>query len=120
MIRFISAKKGEPEWMLEWRLDAYKRWLTMKEPELGARLVRQDRLQRHLLLRGARRTIPAPKSLDEVDPEILKTYEKLGIPLREQEMLAGVEPERRVAVDAVFDSRLGRHDLQGGARPRPA
>ncbi|WP_262028926.1 Fe-S cluster assembly protein SufB [Microvirga sp. Mcv34] len=103
VIRFISAKKGEPEWMLQWRLDAYKRWLTMKEPDWAR--VSYDKIDYNdIYYYAAPKKNPAPKSLDEVDPEILKTYEKLGIPLREQEILAGVEPERRVAVDAVFDS----------------
>ncbi|HZH09791.1 MAG TPA: Fe-S cluster assembly protein SufB [Microvirga sp.] len=103
VIRFISAKKGEPEWMLQWRLDAYKRWLTMKEPNWAR--VSYDKIDyNEIYYYAAPKKNPAPKSLDEVDPEILKTYEKLGIPLREQEILAGVEPERRVAVDAVFDS----------------
>jgi len=103
VIRFISAKKGEPEWMLQWRLDAYKRWLTMKEPNWAR--VSYDKIDYNdIYYYAAPKKNPAPKSLDEVDPEILKTYEKLGIPLREQEILAGVEPERRVAVDAVFDS----------------
>ncbi|MDF2974120.1 MAG: Fe-S cluster assembly protein SufB, partial [Microvirga sp.] len=103
VIRFISAKKGEPEWMLQWRLDAYKRWLTMKEPNWAR--VSYDKIDYNdIYYYAAPKKNPAPKSLDEVDPEILKTYEKLGIPLREQEILAGVEPQRRVAVDAVFDS----------------
>jgi Fe-S cluster assembly protein SufB len=103
VIRFISAKKGEPEWMLAWRLDAYKRWLTMKEPNWAR--VSYDKIDYNdIYYYAAPKKNPAPKSLDEVDPEILRTYEKLGIPLREQEILAGVEPERRVAVDAVFDS----------------
>jgi Fe-S cluster assembly protein SufB len=103
VIRFISAKKGEPEWMLQWRLDAYKRWLTMKEPAWAR--VSYDKIDYNdIYYYAAPKKNPAPKSLDEVDPEILKTYEKLGIPLREQEILAGVEPQRRVAVDAVFDS----------------
>jgi Fe-S cluster assembly protein SufB len=103
VIRFISAKKGEPEWMLQWRLDAYKRWLTMKEPAWAR--VSYDKVDYNdIYYYAAPKKNQAPKSLDEVDPEILKTYEKLGIPLREQEILAGVEPERRVAVDAVFDS----------------
>ncbi|WP_243368928.1 Fe-S cluster assembly protein SufB [Microvirga solisilvae] len=103
VIRFISAKKGEPEWMLQWRLDAYKRWLTMTEPSWAR--VSYDKIDYNdIYYYAAPKKNPAPKSLDEVDPEILKTYEKLGIPLREQEILAGVEPERRVAVDAVFDS----------------
>ncbi|WP_134495664.1 Fe-S cluster assembly protein SufB [Microvirga pakistanensis] len=103
VIRFISAKKGEPEWMLQWRLDAYKRWLTMKEPNWAR--VSYDKIDYNdIYYYAAPKKNPAPKSLDEVDPEILKTYEKLGIPLREQEILAGVEPSSRVAVDAVFDS----------------
>ncbi|MBM1173083.1 Fe-S cluster assembly protein SufB [Microvirga arabica] len=103
VIRFISAKKGEPEWMLQWRLDAYKRWLTMKEPAWAR--VSYDKIDYNdIYYYAAPKKNPAPKSLDEVDPEILRTYEKLGIPLREQEILAGVEPQRRVAVDAVFDS----------------
>ena len=103
VIRFISGKKGEPEWMLQWRLDAYKRWLTMKEPNWAR--VSYDKIDYNdIYYYAAPKKNPAPKSLDEVDPEILKTYEKLGIPLREQEILAGVEPQSRVAVDAVFDS----------------
>ncbi|MBM6579895.1 Fe-S cluster assembly protein SufB [Microvirga sp. BT689] len=103
VIRFISAKKGEPEWMLQWRLDAYKRWLTMKEPNWAR--VSYDKIDYNdIYYYAAPKKNQAPKSLDEVDPEILRTYEKLGIPLREQEILAGVEPQRRVAVDAVFDS----------------
>jgi Fe-S cluster assembly protein SufB len=103
VIRFISGKKGEPEWMLQWRLDAYKRWLTMKEPDWAR--VSYDKIDYNdIYYYAAPKKNPAPKSLDEVDPEILKTYEKLGIPLREQEILAGVDPARRVAVGAVFDS----------------
>ncbi len=103
VIRFISAKKGEPEWMLQWRLDAYKRWLTMREPNWAR--VSYDKVDYNdIYYYAAPKKNPAPKSLDEVDPEILRTYEKLGIPLREQEILAGVEPSSRVAVDAVFDS----------------
>src|SRR5918911_5469453 len=101
VIRFISAKKGEPEWMLEWRLDAYRRWLTMREPNWAR--VSYERIDYDdIYYYAAPKKNPAPKSLDEVDPEILRTYEKLGIPLREQEILAGVEPT--IAVDAVFDS----------------
>jgi Fe-S cluster assembly protein SufB len=103
IIRFISAKKDEPSWMLDWRLDAYKRWLTMKEPNWAR--VSYDKIDyNEIYYYAAPKLNAAPKSLDEVDPEILKTYEKLGIPLREQEILAGVEPANRVAVDAVFDS----------------
>jgi Fe-S cluster assembly protein SufB len=105
-VRFISAKKNEPAWMLEWRLEAYRRWLTMTEPK-WARVHYPKIDYQELYYYSA----PKPKktigSLDEVDPEILKTYEKLGIPLREVEVLEGVvrpEGERRIAVDAVFDS----------------
>ena len=103
-VRFISAKKSEPEWMLNWRLDAYRRWLTMKEPTWARVDYPKINYQDYYYYAAPKKKL---NSLDEVDPEILKTYEKLGIPLREQEMLAGVarpEGERRVAVDAVFDS----------------
>lgn len=104
-IRFISAKKDEPAWMLEWRLDAYRRWLTMTEPH-WARADYDAIDYQDLYYYSAPKKNGGPKSLDEVDPEILRTYEKLGIPLREREILAGVQrPEgSRVAVDAVFDS----------------
>ncbi|MBC2859718.1 Fe-S cluster assembly protein SufB [Stappia sp. 28M-7] len=103
IIRFISAKKDEPEWMLEWRLEAYRRWLTMTEPT-WARVEYPKIDFNDIYYYSAPKSAPGPKSLDEVDPELLATYEKLGIPLREQEILAGVEPKNRVAVDAVFDS----------------
>jgi Fe-S cluster assembly protein SufB len=106
IVRFISNKKNEPAWMLEWRLEAYRRWLTMTEPTWAR--VNYPKIDYQELYYYA---APKPKktlsSVDEIDPEILKTYEKLGIPLREVEMLEGVvrpEGERRVAVDAVFDS----------------
>jgi Fe-S cluster assembly protein SufB len=115
-VRFISAKKGEPAWMLEWRLEAYRHWLTMREPRWARVDYPAIDYQDIYYYAAPKRTV-APKSLDEIDPEILKTYEKLGIPLREQELLAGVVREvadgegggeggsaRRVAVDAVFDS----------------
>ncbi|PPD24206.1 MAG: Fe-S cluster assembly protein SufB [Methylocystis sp.] len=102
IVRFISAKKGEPQWLTDWRLDAYRRWLTMPEPRWAR--VHYPRIDfQDLYYYSAPKSTPGPKSLDEVDPELLRTYEKLGIPLREQEILAGVET-RRVAVDAVFDS----------------
>jgi Fe-S cluster assembly protein SufB len=101
IVRFISAKKGEPEWLLTWRLEAYRRWLTMDTPH-WARVEYPEIDYQDLYYFSAPKSTPAPKSLDEVDPELLKVYAKLGIPLIEQEMLAGVE--RRVAVDAVFDS----------------
>ncbi|GGA81675.1 Fe-S cluster assembly protein SufB [Brucella endophytica] len=121
IIRFISAKKSEPEWMLEWRLEAFRRWLTMEEPN-WARVEYPKIDFQDLYYYAAPKNQTGPKSLDEVDPELLRTYEKLGIPLKEQEILAGVrkmgepspsgeeEPSDnvyssgRVAVDAVFDS----------------
>ncbi len=123
IVRFISEKKGEPAWMLEWRLDAYRRWRALKEPtwaKLDYPKIDFDSLYYYAAPKGT----TGPKSLDEVDPEILATYAKLGIPLKEQEILAGVrkagEPSPsdnaeggangyasmagKVAVDAVFDS----------------
>ena len=102
VIRQISAKKNEPEWMLEWRLDAYRRWLTMEEPA-WARVDYPKIDFNAISYYSAPKGVSGPKSLDEVDPELLKTYEKLGIPLREQEILAGVTSSK-IAVDAVFDS----------------
>ena len=87
IVRFISAKKNEPEWMLEWRLDAYRRWLTMKEPE-WAKLHYPKIDFQNLYYYAAPKSQAAPKSLEEVDPELLRTYEKLGIPLKEQEVLS--------------------------------
>lgn len=101
-VRFISAKKNEPAWMLEWRLEAFRRWKTMQEPT-WARVHYPKIDYQDLYYYSAPKKQAGPASLDEVDPEILKTYEKLGIPLREQEMLAGVK-KSNVAVDAVFDS----------------
>jgi Fe-S cluster assembly protein SufB len=105
-IRFISAKKDEPQWMLEWRLDAFRRWLTMREPQWAR--VEYGPIDYQDIYYYAAPKKTALASLDEVDPEILRTYEKLGIPLREQEILAGVQradgSSSRVAVDAVFDS----------------
>jgi Fe-S cluster assembly protein SufB len=107
VIRFISAKKGEPDWLLDWRLEAYRRWLTMTEPTWAN--VRYPRIDfQELYYYSAPKSTEGPKSLDEVDPELLRTYERLGIPLSEQKLLAGVDGARReggrVAVDAVFDS----------------
>ena len=125
IIRFISEKKGEPEWMLQWRLDAYERWQTMSEPTWAR--VHYPKIDfQDIYYYAAPKNMDGPKSLDEVDPELLKTYEKLGIPLKEQEILAGVrkpgeastleEADRtegadgyqqaagKVAIDAVFDS----------------
>lgn len=97
IIRFISAKKNEPEWLLDFRLKAYRRWLTMKEPT-WAKVSYPPIDYQDIYYYAAPKTSEGPKSLDEVDPELLKTYDKLGVPLREREILAGV------AVDAVFDS----------------
>src|SRR5438445_6221432 len=97
VIRTISAKKNEPEFMLEWRLKAYRRWLTMKEPHWGN--VRYPPIDYNsLVYYSAPKSVKPLQSLDEVDPELLRTYQKLGISLNEQKMLAGV------AVDAIFDS----------------
>ncbi len=104
IVRFISARKDEPEWLTQWRLDAYRRWLTMDEPD-WSRVHYPPINYQDLYYYSAPKSTPGPKSLDEVDPELLRTYEKLGIPLREREILAGVEGAgTRVAVDAVFDS----------------
>ncbi|AOO82305.1 Fe-S cluster assembly protein SufB [Bosea vaviloviae] len=102
-VRYISARKNEPEWMLEWRLDAFRRWKTMTEPA-WSRVQYPPIDYQDIYYYAAPKKGADPKSLDEVDPAILETYKKLGIPLREQEILAGVAPENRVAVDAVFDS----------------
>ena len=100
-IRFISAKKGEPEWLLEWRLKAYRHWLTMVEPRWAMVSYPPIDYQDAYYYSAPKSKDGRPKSLDEVDPELLATYAKLGIPLSEQAMLAGVA---NVAVDAVFDS----------------
>ena len=97
-IRLISAKKKEPEWLLEWRLKAYRTWLEMKEPTWANVQYEPVDYQAISYYAAPKSDADRPKSLDEVDPELLRTYEKLGIPLKEQEVLAGV------AVDAVFDS----------------
>ncbi|MGK2921219.1 MAG: Fe-S cluster assembly protein SufB [Methyloceanibacter sp.] len=103
VVRFISEKKGEPQWMLDWRLDAYRRWRTMQEPTWAN--VQYPKIDfEELYYYSAPKSTAGPKSLADVDPELLKTYEKLGIPLKEQEVLAGVQGAPRVAVDAVFDS----------------
>ncbi len=102
IVRFISEKKEEPAWMLEWRLDAFERWKTMAEPEWANLTYKKPDFQ-DLYYYAAPKSTEGPKSLDEVDPELLETYAKLGIPLKEQAVLAGVEGAR-VAIDAVFDS----------------
>ena len=98
IVRLISRKKNEPEWLLEWRLKAYRHWLTMNEPTWANVHYPKIDYQAIVYYSAPKSKDDAPKSLDEVDPELLATYEKLGIPLREREALAGV------AVDAVFDS----------------
>ena len=98
IVRLISAKKNEPEFMLEWRLKAYRHWLTMKEPTWPHVHYPPIDFQKAVYYSAPKKKGDGPKSLDEVDPKLLETYEKLGIPLKERERLAGV------AVDAVFDS----------------
>ena len=98
IIRFISAKKSEPDWLLDWRLKAYRHWLDMPEPDWSMVRFQPIDYQDAYYYSAPKTSGEGPKSLDEVDPELLRTYEKLGIPLAEQERLAGV------AVDAVFDS----------------
>jgi Fe-S cluster assembly protein SufB len=102
VIRLISLKKEEPEWLLEWRLQAYRHWLTMREPDWARLDITPIDYQAISYYSAPKSDADRPKSLDEIDPEILRTYEKLGIPLAEQEVLAGVRGN--VAVDAVFDS----------------
>ena len=100
-VRFVSAKKGEPAWMLEWRLDALKRWRTMAEPTWAK--VRFPKIDfQNLHYYAAPKSTEGPRSLADVDPELLRVYERLGIPLSERAVLAGVKGA--VAVDAVFDS----------------
>jgi Fe-S cluster assembly protein SufB len=103
VVRFISSKKGEPDWLRDWRLEAFRRWQTMQEPKWAN--VQYPKIDfQELYYYSAPKSTEGPKSLSEVDPELLKTYEKLGIPLKEQEVLAGVQGAPKVAVDAVFDS----------------
>lgn len=100
VIKMISGKKNEPEWLLEWRLEAYKNWLKMKEP--GWAFIKYPKIDfNEISYYAGTENKERPKSLDDIDPEIRETYDKLGIPLDEQKMLAGVQG---VAVDAVFDS----------------
>lgn len=103
IVRMISAKKEEPEWLLEWRLRAFRAWQEMTEPE-WAKVAFPPIDYQDAYYYAAPKSGDKPKSLDEVDPKLLETYEKLGIPLKEQEVLAGVEGAPRIAVDAVFDS----------------
>ncbi|MEL7463671.1 MAG: Fe-S cluster assembly protein SufB [Pseudomonadota bacterium] len=112
IVRLISEKNNEPEWMTDWRLDAYRRWVQMEEPEWAmVDYPKIDFQAQYYYAQPASMAKEKPKSLDDVDPELLRTYEKLGIPLKEQAILAGVEgaenydpSQRKVAVDAVFDS----------------
>jgi Fe-S cluster assembly protein SufB len=107
IVRLISSKNEEPKWMLEWRLAAYRRWLELKEPDWAMVEYPKIDFQDQYYYARPKSMEEKPKSLDDVDPKLLETYKKLGIPLKEQALLAGVEApegERRVAVDAVFDS----------------
>ncbi|MGD8415432.1 MAG: Fe-S cluster assembly protein SufB [Pseudomonadales bacterium] len=104
VVRFISAKKGEPDWLTEWRLKSYQLWRAMTPPTWAHVHFPEIDFQAISYYSAPRKPGTGPQSLDDVDPELLRTYEKLGIPLHEQEMLAGVEPRAQVAVDAVFDS----------------
>ena len=111
IVRLISEKNGEPEWMLEWRLQAYARWLKMDEPEWAMIDYPKIDYQEQYYYAKPKSMAEKPKSLDEIDPKLLETYAKLGIPLKEQMILAGIEGAddtpsegRKVAVDAVFDS----------------
>ncbi|MGF1502076.1 MAG: Fe-S cluster assembly protein SufB [Paracoccaceae bacterium] len=111
IVRLISEKKNEPQWMLDWRLAAYRRWLEQSEPDWALLEIKPIDYQEQYYYAQPASFKEKPKSLDEVDPKLLETYAKLGIPLREQEILAGVEGAgraagegRKVAVDAVFDS----------------
>ncbi|WP_229956895.1 Fe-S cluster assembly protein SufB [Parasphingorhabdus litoris] len=102
-VRFISDKKGEPQWMLDWRLKAFRMWETMESPDWAKLDIPMIDYQ-DAYYYAEPKAKPKLNSLDEVDPEILRVYEKLGIPIEEQKVLAGVEGARKVAVDAVFDS----------------
>ena len=120
IVRFISAKKNEPEWMLAWRLDAYRRWLTMREPG-WARVNYGPIDYQDLYYYSAPKKKDGPKSLDEIDPEILATYEKLGIPLREREALLGIQRRRAAkarAATATAASRSMRCSIRSRSRPR--
>jgi Fe-S cluster assembly protein SufB len=98
VVRAISARKNEPEWLLEWRLQAYRQWLEMEEPEWAHLHYPKIEYDENSYFSAPKSDVDRPKSLDEVDPKLLETYDKLGIPLHERARLAGV------AVDAVFDS----------------
>ncbi|MCY4446275.1 MAG: Fe-S cluster assembly protein SufB [Rhodobacteraceae bacterium] len=111
IVKLISQKNGEPDWMLNWRLKAFARWKGLKEPQWAMVNYPKIDYQEQYYYARPKSMVSAPKSLDEVDPKLLETYQKLGIPLKEQMVLAGVEgadstpsDARKVAVDAVFDS----------------
>ncbi|ETD84422.1 cysteine desulfarase [Rhodobacter capsulatus YW1] len=111
IVRLISAKNNEPDWMLDWRLEAYRRWVEMEMPDWALLKLPEIDYQDLYYYARPKSMVEKPKSLEEVDPKLLATYEKLGIPLKEQMILAGVEgaenidlSNRQVAVDAVFDS----------------
>ena len=104
IVKFISAKKDEPQWLLDWRLEAYNRWLNLKEPVWANVDYPKIDFQDAYYYAAPKSDDDKPKSLDEVDPEILAIYDKLGISLKEQEVLAGVKGAPKVAVDAVLDS----------------
>ena len=121
IVRFISAKKEEPAWLLEWRIKAYRHWLTMDEPDWAKIGYPPIDYNDAYYYSAPKSGDEGPESLDEVDPELLATYEKLGIPIHEQEVLAGV---KNVAVDAVFDSvsvaTTFKETLAGTFSGRPA
>ncbi len=102
-VRFISGKKNEPEWMLDWRLKAFRLWQTMEEPNWAKLGYPKIDYQDAYYYAAPTKKIELD-SLDDLDPEIKRVYDKLGIPLGEQEVLAGVKGAKKVAVDAVFDS----------------
>ena len=111
IVKLISGKNGEPEWMTQWRLKAFNRWGKIEEPKWSMVNYPEIDFQDQYYYARPKSMAEKPKSLDEVDPKLLATYDKLGIPLKEQMLLAGVEAgndteegERKVAVDAVFDS----------------
>ena len=111
IVKLISEKNGEPTWMRNWRLSAFERWKQMEEPSWAMVSYPKIDFQDQYYYARPKSMVEKPKSLEEVDPKLLATYEKLGIPLKEQMILAGVEEQgnvpqegRKVAVDAVFDS----------------
>ncbi|WP_114964256.1 Fe-S cluster assembly protein SufB [Alkalilacustris brevis] len=111
IVRLISEKNGEPQWLTDWRLEAYRRWQKMEEPEWAMLNIPPVDYQNQYYYAKPKSMVDKPQSLDDVDPKLLETYAKLGIPLKEQMILAGVEGAdgemgegRKVAVDAVFDS----------------